>query len=57
VKGKIIADVNYKVENYWTALHIACYKGNLTMVNMLLFNGAEIESKTKGKVTPLMIAS
>jgi len=27
------------------------------MVNMLLFNGAEIEGKTKGKVTPLMIAA
>lgn len=50
-------DVNFKGENDWTALHYACYNGNLKMVNFLLYQEAIIDSENIVNQTPLIVAS
>lgn len=39
------ADVNYKNEEDWTALHFAAFNGNAMLVNTLLYNEAIIDSE------------
>ena len=50
-------DITHTIENDWTALHIACYQENLEMSNALLFQGAGLQEKSTGGITPLMITA
>jgi FOG: Ankyrin repeat len=56
-KGDLKADVNTKGDNDWTPLHFACLNGNQELVNLLLYNEANIDAETTLKFTPLIIAS
>jgi ankyrin repeat protein len=56
-KGDLKADANSKGDNDWTPLHFACLNGNKELVNLLLYNEANIDAETTLKFTPLIIAS
>ena len=51
------ADVNAKVANGWTSLHMASRKGNNAMVELLLTKGADVNAKRTDGGTPLHEAS
>lgn len=55
--GEARPDVNYKGENGWTPLHFACLNGNIELVNVFLFEQADIESETSLKHTSLHVAA
>ena len=55
-RGDLRADVNHKGENDWTPLHFCCLTGNVLLVELLIFNEANIEAETTLKFTPLIIA-
>jgi ankyrin repeat protein len=55
-RGELRADVNTKGENDWTPLHFACLGGNVRLVNLLIYNGANVDAETTLKFTPLIIA-
>ena len=40
---EIKADIHAKGDNYWTALHFACFNGNSEFVSFLLYHEAEID--------------
>lgn len=43
-------------ESGFSALHYACFNKNIALINILLFNEAEIDiQSTPKKITPLMI--
>ena len=46
-KGDLKADINSKGIDDWTALHFACYNGNVKLVNFLLYHEATIDSLNK----------
>ena len=46
-KCSLVPMINHRVENYWTALHIACYSGDLLVMEFLLSKGAAIDARTK----------
>ncbi|MCK4935754.1 MAG: ankyrin repeat domain-containing protein [Elusimicrobiales bacterium] len=51
-------NINIKYEPYgFTPLHIACFKGHLEIVKLLLENGAAINAKDEKNPTPLHVAS
>ena len=50
------ADVNVKDSNGWTAMHHACWNQNPKLVNLLIYNCADINQKDTGGLTPLMLA-
>ncbi|HZO75847.1 MAG TPA: ankyrin repeat domain-containing protein [Ktedonobacteraceae bacterium] len=50
------SNVNIQDQYQWTALHHAAYSGNLTMVELLLTNGAKLDVKNNKGQTPLQIA-
>jgi uncharacterized protein len=54
--AKIKADVNASFENEWTALHFSCWKKYFKIVNLLIFNGANVNSLARNSLTPLMVA-
>mmetsp|Transcript_16589 Transcript_16589/g.14432 ORF Transcript_16589/g.14432 Transcript_16589/m.14432 type:complete len:97 (+) Transcript_16589:460-750(+) len=56
-RGDLRADVNTKGDNDWTPLHFACLNGNIDLINLLLYNEANIDAETTLKFTPLIIAS
>ena len=41
----------------WTALHYASIRGNENIITSLLKNGADVESRTSGYLTPLYLAA
>ena len=51
------ADVNARDANGWTALMLAGYNGNRTIVQSLLDKGAEVKATTKKNTTALICAS
>ncbi|MEJ7847412.1 MAG: ankyrin repeat domain-containing protein [Pyrinomonadaceae bacterium] len=55
VKQLIISgfDVNKKDNDHRTALHVAVEHGNMEIVRFLLENGANVNIKTKEKLTPI----
>lgn len=53
--SKVRANVDYKAENDWTALHFACWLQDYKMVNMLLFNGASVDPLARNDLSPLMV--
>ena len=55
-RGDFKADVNCKGENDWTPLHFSCLNGALDLVELLIYNEANIESETTLKFTPLIVA-
>lgn len=55
-RGELRADVNFKGDNGWTALHFAALNGNSAVTDLLLLHEAEIEAETSLKFTPLIIA-
>ena len=56
-RGELKAEVNFKGENDWTPLHFACLSGNAFLVELLIFNEANVEAETSLKFTPLIISS
>jgi ankyrin repeat protein len=53
------ADISSKLSNQdrnWMPIHLAVKNNHLTLVNLLLQNGASIESKTYFGLTPFLIA-
>lgn len=55
-RGDMVPDINYKVlETGWTAIHFACFNKNEEMIELLLENEANINSRTNFQITPLMI--
>jgi hypothetical protein len=48
-------DVNITGENDWTALHFACWTGNIKMVNLLFYNRADLNAVARNGVTPPMV--
>jgi ankyrin repeat protein len=56
-KGDLKADVNYKGENGWTPLHFACLNGNIDLVNLFLYNGAQTDAETTLRYTVLHLAA
>jgi len=53
---KLKIDLDKPIEDDWTPLHVAAYKGNLKVVYYLLENGANISIQDTRKRTPLYIA-
>ncbi|XP_076684312.1 uncharacterized protein LOC143377171 [Andrena cerasifolii] len=49
--------INTKHRNRITALHVAAYKGNKQIVEVLLRRGSKIDSKIRCDITPLHIAA
>ena len=46
-KGDFRADINSKGDNEWTALHFACFNGNIKLVSFLLYNESMIDALSK----------
>ena len=55
-RGELRADVNFKGENDWNPLHFVCLNSNVRLLNFLIYNGANVDSETTLKFTPLIIA-
>lgn len=57
-KGSVVKDINGADSEGWTALMLACKKGHIAAVRLLLKNGARtnVYDKLKG-LSPLMLAS
>jgi hypothetical protein len=53
---RLVADIHETDENNWTALHNACYLGNVELVKKLLSMGADVLSSTIHGQTPLHFA-
>lgn len=49
------ADVNVKAENNWTPLHFACWNINFKLVNLLIFNEANVDALARNDLSPLMV--
>jgi len=49
--------VNNRNESKWTPLHLACFKGNIEMVKLLLEKGADINAKSRTGMTPVYLAA
>ena len=56
-KGDLRGDVNCRGDNGWTPFHFACLNGNIDLVNLFLYNEADIDTETTLKYTPLHIAA
>lgn len=54
---KYCAEVNSKLLDDFTSLHLAVNEGHLKICEFLLDKGANIEAKTKSGRTPLHLAS
>ena len=54
--NQILAQVNYKGLNGWTSLHYAVYYGNQEIAEFLITHGADFDSQTDLKVSPLIVA-
>lgn len=50
------ADLSGVNQDFRTALHLACHKGNLQMVNHLLLNGVSVHIRDNYERTPLLEA-
>ena len=50
------SNVNIQDQYQWTALHHAAYSGNMTIVELLLTNGAKLDVKNNKGQTPRQIA-
>lgn len=49
-------DPNFRGDNDWSAMHYACWVGNLTMVNLLFYNQVNINGEARNGITPAMVA-
>lgn len=49
-------DPNFRADNEWSAMHFACWVGNLTMVNLLFYNQVNINGEARNGITPAMVA-
>lgn len=49
-------DPNSRGDNEWSAMHYACWVGNLTMVNLLFYNQVNINGEARNGITPAMVA-
>lgn len=45
-RGDLIADINAKNDDDWTALHFTSFNGNAKMVSFLLYHEAIIDCRT-----------
>ena len=54
--NQILAQINYKGLNGWTALHYAVYYGNQEIGEFLITHSADFDSQTDLKVTPLIVS-
>jgi hypothetical protein len=51
------ANINFKDESGWTALHYACDEGNLKIVDILLRTHVDLNNRTNNKKTPIHLAA
>jgi protein-serine/threonine kinase len=51
----IVAEINYKGPDGWSPLHYAVYNGNKHLVELFICNGADLDTQTNYKLSPLMI--
>jgi ankyrin repeat protein len=51
------ADVNAKVEEGWTPLHLAAENGHKEIIELLIAKGADVNAKGRWGSTPLLLAA
>ena len=50
-----LANLDYRGDNDWAALHFVCWAGNSKLLNLLLLNHASVNLEAKNGLTPLMV--
>jgi palmitoyltransferase len=56
-KGNVEAWVNQASEDGFSALHLAAYRGNLSMIEYLVENGANMYAKNRHGMNAMHIAA